>query len=214
MAKCSCHFLSQCFGLSIFHTHTHIPAPEVHIALGFLRSCEKISSLRWPLEPSEFVFEETDSVLFVYLQMKPGRCKEDVRGVVINVSFFSPKGWEGQTVTHTDAGNVPFSSDHMSQLHGLTHVAREIERKFSSRPKFFLLFGWSIIALRVVLVSAVQQSESSICIHIPSSYASFPPRDISLQCQLPKLAFTWQFLTVYLLSYFIFVIRLSVYKLK
>ena len=110
----------------------------------------KLSFLRWPLETSEFVFEETDSLLFVYLQMKPGSCEEDVCLRCSNKCvLLQSKGLGRQRVTHTVAGNFSFSSDHMSQLHGLTHVAREIGNFHLDRNSFcFFFFYWSIIALQ------------------------------------------------------------------
>lgn len=100
----------------------------------------KLSSLRWPVEPSEFVFEETDSLLFVYLQMKPGSCMEDVCLRCSNKCvLLQSKGLGGQRVTHSVAENFSFSSDHVGQLHGLTRVARERGNSHLDRNSVFLL---------------------------------------------------------------------------
>lgn len=137
----------------------------------------KLSALRWPVEPSEFVFEETDSLLFVYLQMKPGSCKEDICLRCSNKCvLLQSKGLGGQRVTHSVAENFSFSSDHVGHLHGLTHVAREIGNFHLDRNSF-CFFCWSIIALHC-------------CVRFPCTtkwIISMYPYIPSLLCLLPTL---------------------------
>ena len=44
---------------------------------------------------------------------------------------------------------------------------------FEKETLFFIYFYWSIVALQYWLVSAVQQSESAICLHIPPLFLDF-----------------------------------------
>lgn len=50
-----------------------------------------------------------------------------VCGVMTACPFSVKRAVEGQRVRLTAAGNLPFSSNHVSQCHALTNVAREID---------------------------------------------------------------------------------------
>ena len=72
----------------------------------------------------------------------------------------SPSGQEAQVLNTLSQSQYIFSLGYV----GLWALCSE----------FFLV--WVIVALQVMLVSAAQQSESAICIHIsPPSWSSHPP---------------------------------------